>query len=249
MQIRQFPRALQERFDAILLDAGGVLLLPDHSHVLAALRTLGIKGDPGSIDRSHYVGMAALDCSTDALATSGEPVDRDVGDQAYRLACAKALGVVGTCTQDALAELFRRSWTRIVPGSPDGLRALAGAGVPIGIVSNSDGTVESELCRLELCQVGPGKGVSVAVVVDSALVGVAKPDPRIFGFALQAMGATAGRALYIGDSVRLDVEPARAAGINALHFDPHGLCEDKHHEDIASLVDILTLDPMKAGWD
>ncbi len=44
-------------------------------------------------------------------------------------------------------------------------------------------------------------------------------------------------------SMKLDaspMRPARAAGINALHIDPHGLCEDKHHQDIASLTDILT---------
>jgi hypothetical protein len=48
------------------------------------------------------------------------------------------------------------------------------------VVSNSDGTVERQLRRARICQIGAGRGTSVLVIVDSAIFGMAKPDPSIF---------------------------------------------------------------------
>ena len=50
------------------------------------------------------------------------------------------------------------------------------------------------------------------VVVDSALVGVEKPDPAIFQAALDALGVAPEEALYVGDLYEVDVVgPARRA--------------------------------------
>jgi uncharacterized membrane protein YhiD involved in acid resistance len=48
------------------------------------------------------------------------------------------------------------------------------------VVSNSDGTVERQLRRRRISQVGAGRRTSVLVIVDSAIFGMAKPDPSIF---------------------------------------------------------------------
>ena len=46
-------------------------------------------------------------------------------------------------------------------------------------------------------------GVPVGVILDSAVVGVAKPDPEIFRLALDALGVPAGgTVLHVGDSLR-----------------------------------------------
>ena len=63
---------MTRRFDAVLFDAGGVLLLPD-PHVFGPL--LAYYGGDPSVDahrRAHYAGMAAK-ASVDAAAPS--PVD------------------------------------------------------------------------------------------------------------------------------------------------------------------------------
>ena len=70
----------------------------------------------------------------------------------------------------------------------EGLAALAKTGVRLGVVSNAEGTVEARLAELAICQVGAGAGVPVEVVIDSHVVGVEKPDPAIFGFALARDG-------------------------------------------------------------
>ena len=59
-------------------------------------------------------------------------------------------------------------------------------------------------------------------VIDSALVGYEKPDPRIFAAALERTGADPDRTLHIGDLYHADVVGARTAGIHALLLDPYG---------------------------
>ena len=65
----------------------------------------------------------------------------------------------------------------------------------------------------------------VGVVVDSTRAGVAKPDPAIFGLALESLGVPASEAvLHVGDSLRSDVDGALAAGLQPIHLDPYGSC-------------------------
>ena len=119
----------------------------------------------------------------------------------------------------------------------------------MGVVSNSDGTVEAELRRLGVCYAPDGAArlrrtpaVPVGVVVDSAVVGVAKPDPAIFSIALDALGVPASETvLHVGDSLRYDVAGALAAGLQPVHLDPYGFCPapggHPHVRTLAELAD------------
>lgn len=49
-------------------------------------------------------------------------------------------------------------------------------------------------------------------VVESALVGVRKPDPRIFALGVEALGMEAAEVTVVGDSLEKDITPAKAAG-------------------------------------
>lgn len=54
----------------------------------------------------------------------------------------------------------------------------------------------------------------------SGVVGVEKPDPRIYKIALEMAGNVAPEeALHIGDSMRKDYTPARSIGMHALLLD------------------------------
>jgi putative hydrolase of the HAD superfamily len=150
------------------------------------------------------------------------------------------------------------SWAYVGIGAVDGLRAVAALGLPMGVVSNSNGTVESDLRRLGVCyapqtpEVPDAReapdareltGVPVGVVIDSAVVGVAKPDPAIFSIALNALHVPPGRTvLHVGDSLRYDVAGALAAGLQPVHLDPYGFCpEPAGHPHIRSLADLPPL--------
>jgi putative hydrolase of the HAD superfamily len=74
------------------------------------------------------------------------------------------------------------------------------------VVSNWD-------CSLAEWLRGAGLLEQVDAVVTSAEVGVAKPGRAIFEHALELVGARAGEAVHVGDSLENDVAGARAAGI------------------------------------
>ena len=87
------------------------------------------------------------------------------------------------------------------------------------MTSNSDGTVADHLARHEWVQVGDGPGAAVEVVTDSGIVGVGKPDPRVFQATIDALDLGPERILHVGDSVHYDVDGGCGRG----HADgPHG---------------------------
>jgi 2-haloalkanoic acid dehalogenase type II len=57
--------------------------------------------------------------------------------------------------------------------------------------------------------------------VTAARAGAAKPDPTVFELALQLAGCHPGECLHIGDEPYLDVEAARALGIEAVWVNRH----------------------------
>jgi putative hydrolase of the HAD superfamily len=49
-------------------------------------------------------------------------------------------------------------------------------------------------------------------VVESAVVGVRKPDPQIFRLGIEALGMPPGNIVVVGDSLENDIRPARQLG-------------------------------------
>jgi FMN phosphatase YigB (HAD superfamily) len=121
------------------------------------------------------------------------------------------------------------------------LAALASFGLGLAIVSNADGTVEADLLKYEICQVGPGAGVTVDAILDSTAVGVAKPDPAIFLQALDALGVPPERAIHVGDTPAADIAGARAAGIRPVLVDPYDLHPDAECVRVRSLAELVEL--------
>jgi putative hydrolase of the HAD superfamily len=82
------------------------------------------------------------------------------------------------------------------------------------------------------------------VILDSAVVGVEKPDPAIFRAALTALEVAPEEALFVGDLYEVDVVGARAAGIEAVLLVPQADASDPECRRVDSLValadDLLT---------
>jgi FMN phosphatase YigB (HAD superfamily) len=120
-------------------------------------------------------------------------------------------------------------WRAPLAGSAEALRALNAAGMPVGVVSNASGQIEEILRRSGICQVGAGDHAEVRCIIDSHVVGVTKPDPQIFEFALPFFpGIERSRIAYVGDSIVMDVGGATAAGLTPILVDPY--------DDAADLV-------------
>jgi putative hydrolase of the HAD superfamily len=226
--------------DAVILDVGGVLLVPHEEPVNLALAPLGIQLDGGQAERAHYVGIHALDMAED---------DEHAARLAYLAGYADAAGVPSQRGEEALARMQQtwgaptiHLWRRQVTGSVEGLHCLAATGRKLGIVSNADGTIEEQLRVNEICQVGEGVGVPVLAIIDSHVVGVAKPAAEIFRHALDPLGVSPAEATYVGDTVRYDIRGARAAGLRPVHFDPFDLCADRN--DHAHIRRLSELEPL-----
>lgn len=218
--------------EAVLLDVGGVFFVPEPEPLTEALRRFGVTVTPEDLQRSHYAGITAFDrAGTGNWSEYHRGVVDACGVAAHEGDAAVAL--IGAVMDNA-------AWKRLIPGSLDGLRRLAETGVHLGIVSNSNGTVEDQLLATAVCQTGPGEGVQVGVVLDSHVVGIDKPDPRIFQLALDRLGVQPEEAVHVGDTVLADIDGARAAGIRPLHLDPHGFCRLDDHEHVRSLDDVVS---------
>src|SRR5947199_10275605 len=191
--------------EAVLVDVGGVLVLPDHDRMASAFERAGVHVDRDRLDRSHYAGVAAL---TDFTEGDGEVW------VAYNRAYARACDTPEDALDDVVEHLLNEFatgdvWRRIVHGSVDALRRLGALGMRLAIVSNADGDAEQRQRDDAICQVGPGRGAPVEAIFDSTVVGVAKPDPRIFELALEALAVPAASAIDIVETPGADVDGAR----------------------------------------
>src|SRR5258706_7939375 len=197
---------------AVLLDAGGVFLLPEPARIVAAIERAGCKAATSPLHDAHYRAAARFTTDLDVEA------DWNACWHSYLEEYVDACGIPDDFRADVHLHLDSEFadaalWNAVVPGSVNGLRALAATGVPLGVVSNADGLIAERLRAQEILQVGPGLGVPVECVIDSGVVGVMKPDARIFDIALTAMGLEAADTWYVGDMPAIDVVGARRAGI------------------------------------
>jgi len=224
---------MAQRFDAVSLDVGGVLVVPDHGALAGALVAAGIGHDRSRFGVGHYLAMAAMDRAAS--------LPEDFTDYLWGFLAAVGVDdVARRLAHDTLLELLHTPiWCQPVPGSRAGLQVLAASGLRLAVTSNSDGTVEDHLRRHEWVQVGDGPGVAVEVVTDSGVVGVGKPDRRVFQATIDALKLAPERILHVGDSVHYDVDGAAAVGMQTVHMDPYALCSSRAHAHVTALGELL----------
>lgn len=123
-------------------------------------------------------------------------------------------------------------WKEPVDDLEETLDVLSGRGLNTGIVSNSDGRLEWRLAELGILD-------RFDFVIDSAVVGVSKPDPEIFRIALDKSSLEPSEAVYVGDYYEVDVVGARSVGMMPVLFDPVGVYAGADCDVISSFPDIL----------
>ena len=114
--------------------------------------------------------------------------------------------------------------------------------VALGVISNFYGNVERILQDAQF-------GALLATVVDSAVVGVRKPDPAIFTLAVRRLGCEPGEALYVGDSIEKDMVGAHTAGLRTgwLVGPFERPCSRPECVDVR-LRELADLEPLLAAW-
>lgn len=112
------------------------------------------------------------------------------------------------------------------------LEALA-AQYPMVLVSNFYGNVESVLEDFDVRKY-------FGTIVESAVVGVRKPDPKIFALGVEAIGLAAEDVLVIGDSYRKDIVPAESLGCQVLWIKGKGWTADEDAQQHPNIIKKLS---------
>jgi putative hydrolase of the HAD superfamily len=108
---------------------------------------------------------------------------------------------------------IRDEWARVWKGLDLDVVNLAerlGSGYKVGLISNSTKRLEKELLEEN------GIHHLFEVVVNSARVGIAKPDTRIYHLAAERIGEEPAACLHI-DDLKQNVRGAEEAGFQAVH--------------------------------
>ncbi len=207
---------------AVFFDAGGTLVHVDYGRVRKVLfDVLGRAPAAEALAAAEYEGRAAVEA-----AMASDTAMRD--GTRWPIHFFGVLSSLGFTPDElrraapAIRGEHERAnlWTVVQDGTRGGLQALRGAGLTVGCISNSDGSVADLLRAVELDD-------GLDFVVDSGVVGVEKPDPAIFALALERAGVSAAEALHAGDLFPVDVVGARRAGIEAVLLDPLGRYRDR----------------------
>ena len=107
---------------------------------------------------------------------------------------------------------------------------------PMVLVSNFYGNIATVLGEFGL------DGLFLHIV-ESAVVGIRKPDPRIFSLGVEALGLPAAEVMVVGDSIDKDIVPARQAGCQTVWTKGLGWTDDEPDATAADHV-ITDLDQL-----
>jgi len=178
---------------ALVFDLDGTLVdtAPD---LLAALNVvLAEAGRPavGMTELRHLVGYGVKTLIEEAMKKSGEP------------ASATLLPVmIENYIAYYRANIAVKS--RPFPGVEATLRALAGRGARLGVLTNKPQALADQLMQ------SLGLAQYFDAIHGAGRLSVAKPDPRVFQEIIAELGGSSRGAIMIGDSAT-DVATARAA--------------------------------------
>jgi putative hydrolase of the HAD superfamily len=217
----------------VLLDAGGVLLDLDYRFLVRLLEAQGCDVTVCDMSRAESVARAKVQ---QRLSSGARPDELWEDYFQFMLANVGAPLEAHDSIIKTLWEAHHRVglWTAAIPGAVETVRQLNDLGFRLGVVSNAEGQVERDLKRA-------GFEGLFETIVDSTVVGVAKPDPEIFRIALDRMGAKAESSVFLGDVPAVDIEGARAAGITALLLDRHDMFPDIDAPRIRSIAELPVL--------
>ncbi|MFN2588837.1 MAG: HAD family hydrolase [Actinomycetota bacterium] len=226
----------------VFLDAGETILYPHPSFSELFARVATEYGRPVEPSQVEDVRRRLAPHLVDMVEDSGAEGGISLSEESSRLFWTflyrrflQELGMLDEELVDRLFAIFSSTSTyRLYDDVLPALRDLGSRGYRLGLISNFERWLEEMLVELEV-----GHIFDVAVI--SGIEGVEKPDASIYRRALDKAGVDASRAVHIGDSPGLDVEPARSVGMNTVLLDRLGRYEGHEGQRITSLKELPDL--------
>ena len=136
--------------------------------------------------------------------------------------------------QTILDDLYERTKT-MTAQSREVLLQLKDHGLPMVLVSNFYGNMHTVLHEF-------GFDGLFHKVIESAVVGIRKPDPRIFLLGVEALGLKPEEVTVVGDSLDKDIMPAHEAGCQTIWLRGEGWTSASHNGDCPYCETIKALD-------
>jgi putative hydrolase of the HAD superfamily len=206
-------------------------------------------------ERGLRVDVAALDAAVmPAWRAYNTAVRAGLGGHPWKLLMRTMLegaGARGAVVEGVVDWLWdqqpvRNLWRRPIAGMIEFVRELKAAGVPVGVISNSEGRLAELAGEL-------GWREDFVVVADSGRLGIEKPDPAIFAWTAAEMGVPQESIAHVGDAWSADFLGARGAGMRAVLFRgdaamPDGATFPEGDPRAARCVDAVGLASALRAW-
>lgn len=229
-----------QQFSALFFDLGGTLVyrIVTQERILRLLceeLSIPLPSQPdwaGAVSTwrayhaSHYLSCRTAFEEDDLLVREG----RLIVEHLTKSPCSPPLA-------DQFRIGLRRAarWWGIYDDVMPVLNYVKAAGLDTGLISNWEPSLPNFVREMGLSHAFP-------TIVSSVTEGIEKPSPRLFEIAMERMGVSPDRCLYVGDDYRSDVVGARAAGMTPVLLDRNDRyldtdCLTIHHLD--EIIDIL----------
>ncbi len=227
----------KKKIKALMFDFGGTLAFLDYQLLAREFSREGRKLDALKLEHAEYAGRAAIDKH---LMSAGNSNATATAYELFFRGWMRAAGIPEEEFREhaeRFGAIHREAtlWRVVRPGTFEALDAYKSQGYKLAVVSNAEGQVEGDAKRFGLAKY-------FDVIIDSHIVGVAKPDPRIFQIALERLGVGPDEVKFTGDIYSINVEGARAAGIEARLVDQHDRYSWVEHEKIRHIGELHSIE-------
>lgn len=204
----------------IFFDVAGTLLEKPtlHSNILEVLNNFGYKSSLSEIKNKHKF-----------LSEIIHFPDR-TNSEFYEKFNSELLYLLGIIPKAEILEAIFKACTYLPWKAFDDTSVLEEIKIPMGVISNFNTSLKEKLKTYF--------NVDFQDVLVSETLGVAKPNIAFYQKALDKISFNASDVLYIGDSIKLDMEPAMKIGFNVLIIDRDNLYPNLGNR-ISNLSEIL----------
>lgn len=202
---------------AVTFDFGQTLAELDHEFMARRVLTFGAEIDPTG---SHSGTVAAWRAYGLAKALGHAQAWRAMMVEILRAGMVRKLrGDTEPDYAEKIAQLLwdaqpeQNLWRKPIAGMFELVASLRDRGVPVAIISNSEGRLAELVEEL-------GHSALFPIVVDSGRLGIDKPDARIFQHTAERLNVEPSEIVHVGDAWEADVMGALGAGSKAIWYSP-----------------------------
>lgn len=227
------------KYKAVIFDLFGTLIykfpLQEHMHILGKMASV-VSVPPDDFIRLWFDTFDERGLGIFSIKTNVEHICRKIGvkpenDQIELAAHLNLEYAVRTINP--------------LPDAPQVLSYLKSQGYKIGLISNCSSSIPNILKNMPFAQM-------IDVALFSSLVGMQKPDPRIYHLAVEQLAVEPKDCLYIGDGDSQELTGASKVGMQPVLLrlpseddtDVHRVDTERDVWDgpvISSLTEVLTL--------